>query len=155
MFIRMLEINQSLTVSLTVQGAEQALAFYQKAFGAEVAACYRMPNGYVMHATLKIGDSYFYLSEEFPQWQALSPLTVGGSPNLLCIKTDDPDALHAKAVEAGAEVIDAVQDYIWGERGGVVKDPFGYRWAMTKHIEDVSEEEMNRRVMEHMGGAAE
>lgn len=155
MFIFMLEINQSLTVSLTVQGADRALEFYQRALGAEVAAKYALPNGVIMHATLKIADMYFYLSEEFPEWQALSPLTVGGCPSLLCLKTDDPDAAHAKAVDAGAEVIDPVQDYLWGERGGVVKDPFGYRWAFTKHVEDVSEEEMTRRVMAMMEGGGE
>lgn len=149
----MLEHHQTLTISLTVQGAAKALDFYQRALGAELAQKFTAPGDIIMHATMKIHDTLFYVSEEFPQWQALSPLTVGGCPSLLCLQCDDPDAAHAKAVAAGAEVIDPVQDYLWGERGGVVKDPFGYRWAFTKHIEDVSEEEMVRRAMEQMGDA--
>ncbi|WP_309387096.1 VOC family protein [Cerasicoccus frondis] len=144
--------NQYLTISLTVIGADDALAFYQKAFDAEVVQKFALPNGVIMHATLKIGDALVYLSEEFPEWKALSPKTLGGCPSLLCLQVEDPDAVHAKAVAAGAEVIDPVQDYLWGERGGVVVDPFGYRWAFTKHIEDISEEEMVKRVMAHMGG---
>ncbi|WP_309398543.1 VOC family protein [Cerasicoccus maritimus] len=152
MFIPMQPHNQSLTISLTVVGAAAALEHYPKAVNAELVQKFAMPNGDIVHATLKIQDTLVYLSEEFPQWKALSPKTLGGCPSLICLQVEDPDAAHAQAVAAGAEVIDPVQDYLWGERGGVVVDPFGYRWAFTKHIEDVSEEEMFRRAMEQMSG---
>lgn len=144
--------DQYLTISLTVNGAAAALDYYQKALGAEIIQKFALPNGMIMHATLKIGEALVYLSEEFPEWKAMSPKTLGGCPSLICLQVEDPDALHAKCVAAGAEVIDPVQDYMWGERGGVVCDPFGYRWAFTKHIEDVSNEEMARRVMALMDG---
>lgn len=144
-------IDQTLTVSITVDDAKAALEYYQKAFNAEVVSKFEMPGGIIAHADLKIGNTAVYLSDEYPDWKAFSPKTIGGSPNLLCIKEEDCDALFQQAVDAGGEVLVPMQDQIWGTRSGILIDPFGYRWNVGKVVEELTSEE----IMQRMSGMPE
>ncbi len=134
------------TVSLTIKGVAEALEFYKKALNAEVVSCLKDPAGVVMHADMKLGDTLIYVSEEYPDWKAFSPMTIGGCPSLLSIVEDNVDALFEQAIAAGAMLIQPVKDEFWGTRTGVLLDPYGYRWSISKRIEDLSPEEIQRRV---------
>jgi PhnB protein len=136
----------TLTPHLTVRNAEQALEFYKKAFGAEVLHLAHMPDGKVMHASLSIGDSMLMLNDEFPDHEALSPLSTGGSAVTIHIYTDNVDAAFNRAVSAGAQVKMPLADQFWGDRYGVVTDPFGHKWSLGAHIKDMSPEEMQREM---------
>ena len=139
---------------LCVRGAKKAIAFYQAAFGAEVVSM--MPMGdLVGHADLKIGGSRVYLADEMPAFGALkSPQTLKGSSVNLHFWTEDCDAAFARAVAAGARVIMPLTDQFWGDRYGMVSDPFGHAWAITSHKEDLTPEEMMRRGREAMAQMA-
>lgn len=139
---------------LCVRGAKKAIAFYQAAFGAEVVSM--MPMGdLVGHADLKIGGSRVYLADEMPAFGALkSPQTLKGSSVNLHFWTEDCDAAFARAVAAGAKVIMPLTDQFWGDRYGMVSDPFGHAWAITSHKEDLTPEEMMRRGQEAMAQMA-
>jgi PhnB protein len=132
----------TLTPHITVRNADQALEFYKKAFGAEVQHVARMPNGKVMHAALQIGDSKLMLNEESPEFGALSPLSTGGSGVTLHIYLENVDAAFDRAVSAGAEVKMPLMDQFWGDRYGVLADPYGHKWSLATHIKDMSPEEM-------------
>jgi PhnB protein len=134
----------ALTPHLTVRNAEQALEFYKNAFGAEVLHVAHMPDGKVMHASLRIGDSMLMLNDEFPDYGTLSPLSTGGSAVTIHIYTDNVDAAFNRAVSAGAQVKMPLADQFWGDRYGVVADPFGHKWSLGAHIKDMSPEEMQR-----------
>jgi PhnB protein len=127
---------------VTVRNAEQALEFYKNAFGAEVLHVAHMPDGKVMHASLRIGDSMLMLNDEFPDYGTLSPLSTGGSAVTIHIYTDNVDAAFNRAVSAGAQVRMPLADQFWGDRYGVVADPFGHKWSLGAHIKDMSPEEM-------------
>ncbi len=135
----------TLTPALTVHDGKAAVDFYQRAFGATVRHVMDMPDGKVMHAELQIGDSVIMLSDEFPDWGALSPLSLGGSGSSLNVYVDDVDAVFAQAVEAGATVKHPVADQFWGDRMGNLLDPFGHKWSVATRIEEVSPEETARR----------
>ena len=134
--------------SLTIKGAAEALEFYEKALGAEIIYSLPMPDGKVMHAEMKIGNSTIMLSDEFPDWGALSPATIKGCPITLMIYVEDVDASHAQAIKAGAKENMAPADQFWGDRMSGVNDPYGYKWNFLTHIEDVSPEEIKRRADE-------
>jgi PhnB protein len=136
----------ALTPHLTVRNAEQALEFYKNAFGAEVLHVAHMPDGKVMHASLRIGDSMLMLNDEFPDYGTLSPLSTGGSAVTIHIYTDNVDAAFNRAVSAGAQVKMPLADQFWGDRYGVVADPFGHKWSLGAHIKDMSPEEMQREM---------
>ncbi len=138
--------DQSVTLSITVDDGNAALEFYQKAFNAEVLLKFPMPDGSLAHADLRIGNTNLYLSEEYPEWKAFSPKSVGGSPNLLCIRDDDFEAIFKRAIELGAEVLQPMQTYPWGSRTGVIVDPFGYRWSIGQQLEELSAEEVMQRM---------
>lgn len=106
-----------------------------------------------MHAEIRIGDSIIMLSDEFPGHGALSPETLGGSPMFIVLCLEDVDARVQQALSAGAAIFRPVEDQFSGDRSGTVQDPFGHRWTLTTHIEDVSEEEMDRRLAAMMGTA--
>jgi len=135
----------TLTPYIVVDGAADAIAFYQKAFGAE--EIYRMPGpgGKVMHAEIQIGDSRLMLSDAIPEMGGRSPKSLGGSPASILIYVRDVDAAFARAVGAGATVDMPLMDMFWGDRYGKVKDPFGHLWQLATHVEDVSPEEMGKR----------
>ena len=138
----------SLTAYINVKGAEEAIAFYEKAFGAKETGRITMPDGSIGHAELEIGDSKIMLAEENEQWGNLSPQAIGGSPVSLCIYVEDVDAVFAKALQEGAKVTIGmeVKDQFHGDRMGSLTDPFGHRWSIMTHIEDVSFDELQKRM---------
>lgn len=138
----------SLTAYISVKGAEDAIEFYKNAFGAKETGRLTMPDGSIGHAELEIGDSKIMIAEENEQWGNLSPQTIGGTPVSLCIYVEDVDAIFAKALQAGAEVTGemVVKDQFYGDRTGGITDPFGHQWSIMTHIEDVSFEEMQKRM---------
>lgn len=133
----------TLTPFLTVRDAARAIDFYKKAFGATVRGeLAKGPDGKVMHAEIKIGDSIVMLADEFPEFGTLSPQSVGGSPMGLHIYIDNVDAAFDRAVKAGAQVEMPVADQFWGDRYGKLKDPFGHKWSIATHVKDLSMDEM-------------
>ena len=142
----------TVTPHLVVRDASQAIEFYKKAFAAEED--YRMPGpqGKVMHAQLKIGDSVLMLCDEFPNMGAKSPLALGGSPVTLHVYTKDADAAIAKAADAGATVTMPAEDTFWGDRYGRVKDPFGHEWSIATRKENPTPEEIRQRAAASMSG---
>ncbi len=133
---------------INVKGAVEAIEFYKNAFGAKEIGRLTMPDGSIAHAEIEIGDSKIWLSEESEQWGNLSPKTLGGSPVCLCLYVDDVDAVFARAIKAGATVTGdmEVKDQFYGDRTGSLTDPFGHKWSIMTHIEDVSFEEMQKRM---------
>jgi uncharacterized glyoxalase superfamily protein PhnB len=141
----------TLTPHLTVRNAKEALEFYKRAFAAEVGNIAYMPNGKVMHAGLKIGDSHLMLNDEMPEFGVLSPLSTGGnSPVTIHIYTENVDEAFNRAVSAGAQVKMPLMDQFWGDRYGVVTDPYGHKWSIAAHVRDLSPEEMERGMKEAM-----
>jgi PhnB protein len=140
----------TLTPYLTVRDAARAIEFYKKAFGAEDRGAMKGPDGKIMHAELKIGDSIIMLADEFPQYGAVSPETVGGSSSGLHIYVEDVDAAFDRAVKAGAVTEMPVADMFWGDRYGKLKDPFGHKWSIATHTADLSVEEMKKGMEDAM-----
>ncbi|HET6840389.1 MAG TPA: VOC family protein [Candidatus Angelobacter sp.] len=136
----------NITPYLVVKGGAAAIDFYKKAFGATEIMRMPMPDGRVGHAELKIGDSVIMLADEFPDIEAVSPATLGNSPVGLLLYVDDPDATVNLAVSLGAKVKMPVKDQFYGDRNGTIEDPFGHKWTVAVHVEDVSPEEMQRRM---------
>lgn len=138
---------KTVTVSLTVSPCAEAIDFYIRAFGAEeIEPRMSGPDGLVAHAEIRIGDSVIMLGDEWPDGPTLSPRSLGGSTAAVFIYVDDVDELWARAVEAGAEVVFPLELQFYGDRGGRVRDPFGHTWGLGQHVEDVSPEEMERRM---------
>ena len=140
----------TLTPHLTVRNADQALEFYKNALGAEILHVARMPDGKVMHAGLRIGDSMLMLNEEMAEFGALSPLSLGGTGVTIHIYTENVDDAFNRAVSAGAEVKMPLMDQFWGDRYGLVADPYGHKWSLAQHVKDMSPEEMDRAQAEAM-----
>jgi PhnB protein len=137
----------SVTAGLVVDQGARALEFYKTAFGAE--ELFRMPMGdKIAHAEIKIGDTIVMLSDEWPDMGLLSPKNRGGTTVSLMIYVEDADLAFKRAVDAGGSVERAVQNEFYGDRSGTLIDPFGHRWTISTHVEDVSPEEMNRRMEE-------
>jgi PhnB protein len=134
------------TPYLTVKNAAAAIEFYKHAFGAEEIRRLVATDGKMMHAEIRIGDSIVMLSDEFPSHGALSPETLGGSAMFVVLSLNDVDTRIQQAVAAGATVLRPVANQFSGDRSGTIQDPFGHRWTLTTHVEDVSDEEMNRRL---------
>jgi PhnB protein len=135
----------TITAHLSVRGATEAIEFYQQAFGAQLTFIYKTPDGKVMHATMKLGDSRFQLADESPGMGTPSPQKLGGSPIVLHVCVENVDELWNRAVAAGAKVTMPLANQFWGARYGQVLDPFGFTWALFSHVEDVSPEELKRR----------
>ncbi|HEY6370027.1 MAG TPA: VOC family protein [Candidatus Sulfotelmatobacter sp.] len=140
----------TLTPFLTVRDAVRAIEFYKQAFGAQERGVMKGPDGKVMHAELKIGDSVIMLSDEWPEFGALSPLGSGGAGMGLHIYIDGVDAAFDRAVKAGARVDMPVSDQFWGDRYGKLTDPFGHKWSIATHTKDMSADEMKRNMDEAM-----
>src|SRR5215831_247400 len=136
----------SVTPYLIFNGAGEAIAFYKKALGAEEVLRLDGSGGRIHHAEIKIGDSCIMLADEHPEIRALSPKTIGGSPVLIHLYVEDVDAAVARAVAAGAKLIRPVADQFYGDRTGGIEDPFGYRWFVATHKEDLTVDEIQRRV---------
>jgi PhnB protein len=137
---------QTITPYLALADADKAIAFYKAALGAEELFRLPMPDGSIAHAELRIGNSVIMVSSEMPDWGALSARTLGGTPINLMIYTTDVDALAARFVAAGGKVVRPVADQFYGDRTGQFVCPEGYKWTLGQHIEDVSPEEMTRRM---------
>jgi uncharacterized glyoxalase superfamily protein PhnB len=132
----------TITPHLVCRNAADAIAFYQKAFGAVEQGRLPGPDGKLMHAMVRIGDSPLMLVDEMPEWGALGPQSLKGSPVTIHLYVEDVDAVVACAVDAGAKITMPVADMFWGDRYGQLEDPFGHHWSVATHIRDVSPEEM-------------
>ena len=136
----------SLTPYLILTGAARAIDFYKSVFGATEIARFADPSGRVGHAELKIGDSVLMLSDEYGEMGYKSPQTVGAASSLTHVYVPDVDATFARATQAGAQVMKPVKDEFYGDRTGSFRDPFGHLWTVATHVEDVSRDEMKRRM---------
>jgi PhnB protein len=137
---------RGITPYLIVKDAAQAMKFYQRAFGAKEIMRFDQPDGRIGHAEMQIGDARFMLADEFPDMKILSPQSLGGSATGLLVYVENVDSVFKQAVAAGATVDRPVQDQFYGDRNGTVVDPSGHKWTIATHVEDVSAEEMERRM---------
>jgi PhnB protein len=142
----------TLTPHIVVRDAAAAADWYGRALGAEERQRVELPGGKIMSLELRFGDSPVMVADEFPEMGVLSPLSIGGTAVVLNLATDDVDALWARALEAGAEVLHPLQDAFWGDRHGQITDPFGHRWGLAQHLRDVPPEEVARAAAEAFGG---
>ena len=142
---------EGVTPYLICKNCESAIQFYKNAFGAEELFRIGEP-GMVGHAEMKIGKAIFMLADEHPEMGAVSPETVGGSPVGLMVYVPDVDSFVEKAVAEGANLMRPVADQFYGDRSGMIKDPYGHTWTIATHKEDLDPEEMNRRAAELHGG---
>jgi PhnB protein len=136
----------SITPYLHISGAARAIEFYKEIFGATEVMRMDAPGGKIGHAEIKIGDSHLMLADEFPEMDVRSPQSLGGSPVALLLYVEDVDALAERAVAAGATLQSPLEDKFYGDRMGKLLDPFGHVWAIATHKEDVSPEEMEKRI---------
>ena len=134
----------SVTPHLICAGAAKAIDFYTQAFGAVEEGRLPGPDGRLMHAAVRIGESTVMLVDEMPEWGALGPKSLKGSPVTIHLYVDDVDGFVARAVKAGAKVTMPVADQFWGDRYGKLEDPFGHHWSVATHKRDVSPEEMKQ-----------
>jgi PhnB protein len=144
----------SVTPYLFIKGAAHAIEYYKKVFGAQEIMRLPAPNGLIGHAELRIGDSLIMLSDENPQWGTKGPHTLGGSATSLHVYVENVDAVVQKAVDEGAQINRPVKDQFYGDRSGSVIDPYGHLWSVATHIEDVSPEEIKKRMAVAMSQAA-
>jgi PhnB protein len=135
----------TVTPSLTVRSAAQAIEFYKKALGAEERMRMASPDGKIMHAELKIGDSIIFLNDESPEMGCRSPQSLGGTAGSLYLYVKDVDKAFQQAVDAGGKSTMPVSDMFWGDRFGSFVDPFGHTWGLSTHVEDLSEPEIEER----------
>ena len=138
----------TVTPHLICEGAAAAIEFYKKAFGAVETERMDGPDGLVLHAGLRIGDSSIMLADANPEWQAKGPNELGGTPVVIHLYVEDADAVVAQAAEAGGTVTMPVQDAFWGDRYGKLTDPFGHSWSIATHVRDVPLEEMEQAAQE-------
>jgi PhnB protein len=143
------EGTRTLTPELICAGASDAIAFYKKAFGAQEVMRFAGPDGKLVHAEIKIGDSTLRLMDEMAG--AFGPKSLNGSPVTINMQVKDVDAVIKKAVDAGAVVTMPLADQFWGDRYAKLDDPFGHHWSVATHIRDVSSKEM-REAMSKLGG---
>ena len=140
---------RSLNVMLTVDDGAKAIDFYKQAFGAEEIS--RLPMGdKIGHAELKIGDTRFMLNDEFPDMGNLSPKSRGGTTFGLIIYTDDADSAFQRAIDAGGKQTMPVENHFWGDRMGSLTDPFGHKWSIATHVEDVPPQQYEERMKASM-----
>ncbi len=136
----------AVTPYLYIKGAAQALDFYKKAFDA--VELFRMadPAGRIGHAEIQIGNARIMLADEHPEMGALGPASLGGATSAILLYVENVDARFARAVAAGGTVMRPLTDQFYGDRSGSLKDPFGHQWTIATHVEDVSPEEIERRI---------
>jgi len=134
-----------LTPHIFVRGADAAVAFYRRAFAAEELVRQTLPDGRVLFIELAVGPARLLLSEEMPSLHALAPPSIGGSPMLLLLEVDDVDAFAQRAIDAGAQMEMPIREMFWGERYGVLRDPFGHLWALSTAREELTPDEIARR----------
>jgi uncharacterized glyoxalase superfamily protein PhnB len=134
----------TLTPHLVCRDAAGAIEFYRRGFGAEELRVIRAPGGNVLHAALRIGDAIFFLNEEFPAFGSKSPQALGGTPVTLHLHVKDCDAVFDRAVRAGCTVRMPLADMFWGDRYGVLADPYGHAWSVATTVRQLTTEEMQR-----------
>jgi PhnB protein len=139
------------TPYLCVDGADAAIEFYSSVLGATERMRMPAPDGKIGHAELEIGDSVVMLADEFPDMGIRSPRALGGTPVTISLYVTDVDAVFDRAVKAGATALRPVRDEFYGDRTGQFEDPFGHRWSVATHIEDVPPDEMAKRASEALG----
>ena len=132
----------SVTPHLVCDGAADAIEFYKKAFGAVEGGRMQTPDGKIMHAEVRIGDSTVMLVDEFPDYGSIGPKKLNGSPVTLHVYVPDVDRVFEQAVAAGATVRMPLENQFWGDRYGQVVDPFGHNWSIATHVKDMTQEEM-------------
>jgi PhnB protein len=138
---------------LIVDGAAEAISFYETVLGATQRMRMDGPDGRVGHAELDVGDSVIMLADENPDMGARSPRTIGGTPVSIHVYLEDVDAAFDRALQSGAKSLRPLEDRFYGDRSGALEDPFGHHWDLSTHVEDVPPEEMSRRAREAMGTA--
>jgi uncharacterized glyoxalase superfamily protein PhnB len=137
---------RTITPHLVVRGVARAVEFYRQAFGAQELYRNLGPDGVsVMHSELLLGDSRFFVNDEFPDHGVLAPDAERGTGVTLHLYVPDVDAFHARAVAAGVEILLPLDNYFWGDRYFILKDPFGHRWSVASRIEDLSPEQVHER----------
>jgi uncharacterized glyoxalase superfamily protein PhnB len=141
----------TITPHLVCSGAADALTFYTKAFGAVETSRMPGPDGKIMHAQMRIGDSLFMLADDFPDYGCVGPLALKNTPVYIHLYVEDVDTAFARAVEAGAKPIMPVADMFWGDRYGQLEDPFGHRWSIATHKRDMTPEQMRAEMEASMG----
>ncbi len=139
----------TITPHLVCAGAADAIEFYKKAFNATETGRLAGPQGKLMHAMVRIGDSALMLADEFPDWGSFGPKSLKGSPVTIHLYVEDVDAFVKRAVAAGAKVTMPLEDMFWGDRYCKLENPFGHHWSVATHLRDVSPDEM-RQAMEKM-----
>jgi uncharacterized glyoxalase superfamily protein PhnB len=149
------EGHHTLTPHLIVKGADKAIEFYKKVFGAEEITRLPGPDGKsIMHAALQIGDSRLFLVEEFPQMGSGGPLSIGGTPVAIHVYVEDADAVFNRALASGAQVRMPLENAFWGDRYGQFTDPFGHRWSVATRKEELTPEEIGKRAQAAFAGCA-
>lgn len=136
---------KSVAAYFCIKGAAEAIEFYKRAFGAKQTLRLENPDGKIAHAEIQIGDTVLMLADEWPDFGALSPVSIGGSPVKFTIVVEDADAAFAHALACGCSELRGVEDQFYGFRGGMVGDPFGYSWFIQSKTEDLSETDMQAR----------
>jgi PhnB protein len=131
-----------ITAHIVVRGAERAAAFYQGAFGAEEIERIPTPDGRLMSVQMRVNGAVLHIADEFPEMGVLAPPSLGGTAVVLALDVDDADATFDRAIAAGAEARQPVQDMFWGDRHGQLDDPFGHRWNISQHVRDVPHDEV-------------
>ena len=139
------------TPYLIVRDAAKALEFYQRAFGADETLRFAQPDGRIGHAELRIGRAQLMLADEFPGMGYVGPETLGGTSVSVHIYVEDVDAFVARAVAQGAKVLRPVSDQFYGDRLGVLEDPYGHRWSFASRIEELTPAQMHERAASHQG----
>lgn len=143
----------TVTPYLIAKGASDAIEFYKQAFGAKETMRLPGPGGAVMHAEVQVGDSRIMIADEFPEMDVLAPQAPGHSGASICLYVENVDEAVAQATQAGATIQRPLQDQFYGDRSATLQDPFGHVWTIATHVEDVSEEEIQRRMEEMMSGS--
>lgn len=141
----------AVTPHIVVSDAAAAASWYAQALGAQERRRITLPGGKVMSLELRFGELAVMVADEFPEMDVLGPLSIGGTPVVLHLLTDDVDALWQRALDAGAEVRHPLQEAFWGERHGQIVDPFGHRWGLSQHLRDVHDDEIARAAAEAFG----
>lgn len=136
----------TITPHLVCERAVEAIDFYKRAFGAEELSRLPGADGRIMHAALRIGDSVMMLTEEYPEWNSFGPRALKGTPVAIHLYVTDVDRAFKQAIDAGAELVMALDDMFWGDRYGILRDPFGHRWSMATRTRDVSTDDMREAV---------
>ncbi len=144
----------TVTPSLFVTGAAKAIDFYKKALGAEELMRFPAPDGKIMHAEIRIGDTRIMLGDEMPDQGGKSPKSLGGTPVSFFVYRDNVDAEWKRAIDAGAKEVMPLADQFWGDRAGCFEDPFGHQWWLAQHVQDLTPEEIRQAAESHFSQPA-